>query len=109
MLVLGRKTGGSIIIDDTITLTVVEIHDNGVVTLNLKRDGGLLSKALYPNGKEMTKMTGQRFKICKNVHITIRQNDSYGDVRLGIEAPRNIEIWRSELYAKNKRQERITA
>ena len=49
----------------------------------------------------LTRHKSESVIINDNIKITVL-NDPQGQVRLGIEAPGDIEIWREEIYEKIK-------
>jgi carbon storage regulator len=49
----------------------------------------------------LSRKQGERIVIGDNIIITVVSMD-YGKVRLGIEAPREIEVWREEMLDRPK-------
>ena len=47
----------------------------------------------------LTRRSGERIRIGHNIIITIREI-SGNQVKIGIDAPRNIHVFREELYLK---------
>jgi carbon storage regulator len=49
----------------------------------------------------LSRKQGERIVIGDNIIITVVSMD-YGRVRLGIEAPREVEVWREEMLDRPK-------
>jgi carbon storage regulator len=49
----------------------------------------------------LSRKQGERIVIGDNIVITVVSLD-YGRVRLGIEAPREVEVWREEMLDRPK-------
>jgi carbon storage regulator len=47
----------------------------------------------------LTKNQNESIIIDDDIRITVL-SDNYGRVKLGIEAPEDVEIWREEIYTK---------
>ena len=52
----------------------------------------------------LTRNQNESIVIDDDIRITVL-SDNYGQVRLGIEAPDDVEIWREEIYEKLESQE----
>jgi carbon storage regulator len=48
---------------------------------------------------QLTRKQNESITIGGDIKITVL-NDPHGQVRLGIEAPDDVEIWREEIYEK---------
>jgi carbon storage regulator len=53
----------------------------------------------------LSRKQGERIVIGDNIVITVVSLE-YGKVRLGIEAPREIEVWREEMLDRPKSEEK---
>jgi carbon storage regulator len=53
----------------------------------------------------LTRNQDESIVIDDNIKITVL-SDNYGKVKLGIEAPQDVEIWREEIYEKLNDSER---
>jgi carbon storage regulator len=51
----------------------------------------------------LSRKQGERIVIGDNIVITVISLE-YGKVRLGIEAPREIEVWREEMLDRPKEE-----
>jgi carbon storage regulator len=51
----------------------------------------------------LSRKQGERIVIGDNIVITVVSLE-YGRVRLGIEAPRDIEVWREEMLDRPKEE-----
>tara|TARA_R110002096_G_scaffold416326_1_gene618684 strand:+ start:340 stop:660 length:321 start_codon:yes stop_codon:yes gene_type:complete len=102
MLILSRRPGQSIMIAEDITITVVDKHGKDKVSINVKKFGFKHFFSHLLNKYSVTELykIGETFSPCENVMITLMQYDSYGNIRLGITAPRYISIDREEVRAK---------
>ncbi len=47
----------------------------------------------------LTRKPGESIQIGDDIKITVL-DDKHNQVKIGIEAPDDIEIWREEIYAK---------
>lgn len=56
----------------------------------------------------LTRRTNQSIMIAHNIVVTVLEVDA-GQVRLGIEAPRDIPVHREEVYAAIKRENAAAA
>jgi carbon storage regulator len=54
----------------------------------------------------LTRYTNQSINIGDLIKITILGN-SHGQVRIGIEAPDDIKVWREEIYQKIQEERKI--
>jgi carbon storage regulator len=54
----------------------------------------------------LTRYTNQSINIGDLIKITILGN-SHGQVRIGIEAPDDIKVWREEIYQKIQEERNI--
>jgi len=88
MLVLYRKPGEKIMIGDDIEIWH-SVNSHGYVVLQAEAPEDVV-----------TELVGDYLLIGDN--ITIRILEVFGSkvVRLGIDAPREIDIWREEIYQK---------
>lgn len=91
MLVLGRKVGGSIVIDHSLDVTVCAIRKNHVVV------------SIHEHGSDHFRH--EKIFLADNVDVghsaAVRLTGIKGNqVRLGIIAPREINVARDEIYVK---------
>jgi carbon storage regulator len=56
----------------------------------------------------LSRKQGERIIIGDDIIITVVSLD-YGRVRLGVEAPREIEVWREEMLDRLKSEEKQNA
>jgi len=52
----------------------------------------------------LTRRAGESIIIDEDIKITVL-GEHKGQIKLGIEAPQDVEIWREELYERIKREE----
>ncbi|WML56319.1 carbon storage regulator [Neobacillus sp. PS2-9] len=110
MLIVGREIGQSVIIDDVIKVTVLQVDSKlrlvidapENLSISKLKDTESSSKFL----KKGTRIIESSTKIGENVKISILQTES-GLLRFAIDAPKEISIFREELY-KGNNQELIT-
>ena len=98
MLVLSRRKNESVIIDDDIILKLIGTEFN--LAIFEVRDSERL--------REFEKSTDEYFNISKNIKISIVEVQK-DKVRIGIDAPKDIPIYREEIYDKIKRNKQFTA
>lgn len=118
MLVFSRKKNESIVIDDAITVVVVEIQGDTVrLGISRPRDVPVYRRELPPSedvesfrnygGKTTRMLVISRKKnegVCIGNDVVIAIVDIRGDkVRLGIEYPREVAVHRKEVYEVIKR------
>jgi carbon storage regulator len=48
---------------------------------------------------QLTRKIGESIQIGDNIKITVL-DDKHNQVKIGIEAPDDVEIWRDEIYEK---------
>ena len=51
----------------------------------------------------LSRMEGEKFMIGDSIEVTVVWIDEYR-VKIGIEAPRDVEVWRAEIYYANQRK-----
>ncbi|WP_370314697.1 carbon storage regulator [Thalassolituus sp.] len=93
MLILTRRRGESIQIDRNILVTVTDVigpDDARLVTVKVKRPGEQKA-TVHPH-----MMEGEDIHIMPKVTITVGRIVGY-QTRLAIQAPKHIQIWRTEL------------
>ncbi|MEH7440676.1 carbon storage regulator [Neobacillus drentensis] len=104
MLIVGREIGQSVIIDDVIKVTVLQIGSklrliidapNNMAISKVKQNQS--SRKFLKNG---TKIIESSTLIGEAIEVTILQTES-GLLRFAIDAPREIRIFREELYKGN--------
>jgi len=54
----------------------------------------------------LTRREGEGIRIANDVHIVILSNDR-GQIRIGVEAPADVKIWRDEVYARLTHEEKF--
>ncbi|MCM3566996.1 carbon storage regulator [Neobacillus mesonae] len=103
MLIVGREVGQSVIIDDEIKVTVIQYGSkfkliidapNNIRISPIKRDSEKRVKI-----KKTDRKIGETILIGKNVKVSMIQTQS-GLLRFAIDAPKEISIFREEIYKK---------
>ena len=56
----------------------------------------------------LARKIGQSITVANNIHITILEIN-HNEVRLGIRAPRDVPIFRDEIYEKIQKQNQAAA
>ena len=106
MLIVGRGVGESVIIDDSIRVTVVQIGSKfhlaidapeGVSVTRINQSSSDIRRL-----KERARRVGETVLIGDNVKVTILQTES-GLLRFAIDAPREISVYREELYQNREK------
>jgi carbon storage regulator CsrA len=105
MLIVGREVGQSVIIDDVIKVTVLQIGSKlrlaidapknfhiSQVKQDQKRNAGL---------NKRTRIIGDTTMIGNFIKVAILQTET-GLLRFAIDAPKEISIYREELYKGNR-------
>ena len=94
-LVLGRRTGEKVFIDD-VTLTVNQITTNST-TLSFTKGN---------ESFQLTRKLGAKIPLRDNVNIIVSDINK-GQLKLAFEAPRDVIILREELKAKQDHLARL--
>jgi carbon storage regulator CsrA len=101
MLIVGREIGQSVIIDDSIKVTVLQTGSklqlaidapNHIQISQVKQNGSKTDKL-----KKGARIVGATTLIGDYIKVTILQTES-GLLRFAIDAPKEISIFREELY-----------
>jgi len=104
MLVLSRRRSESIEVDHDILVKVSDIYGQqyqGKVDIEIAMPG-------QPINRLRGMIAGDVFTLAENITAKIiRVKADVGQVQIGIDAPKNISIWRTELLPIVER--RITA
>lgn len=94
MLFLTRKPGQSVMIGDTIRLTVTRVTPDRGARIDVTEDLGLSTQ--YRSQISLGRQ--QRQRVADTVDVMVRRVDGGSLVRLGFCAPRNVPILRQEVY-----------
>ena len=109
VLIVGREIGQSVIIDEVIKVTVLQVGSKLRLVIDAPKDVSITkvkeSKKSSNYLKKGTKIIESSTQIGENIKITILQTES-GLLRFAIDAPKKISIFREELY-KGKQKEQI--
>ncbi|MFP5113113.1 carbon storage regulator [Bacillaceae bacterium C204] len=105
MLIVGREIGQSVIIDDVIKVTVLQIGSKLKPVIDVPK-GMPISRAKDIGGsmdylRKGTRIIGTPTLIGDNIKVTILQTES-GILRFSIDAPKEINIYREELFKGNQ-------
>ena len=92
MLVLSRRIGEAIRIGDDLVLEVLDIG-RYIVMLELERPDPDYDR---PQWLVVDRRIGESFQVADDIHVFVKDVEG-SFVRLGIDAPRQIEIVRAEL------------
>ena len=104
MLIVGREVGQSVIIDDVIKVTILQIGSKPRlaidapkhIIINRVKQNENSSKGL----NKRTKLIGDTIQIGESIKVSVLQTGS-GLLRFAIDAPKHINIFREELYKPN--------
>ena len=55
----------------------------------------------------LTRKKGQKLIIGDNIEIVILEND-YSGVKIGVNAPKNVSVYREEVYVEIKRENELS-
>ncbi|MEH7308898.1 carbon storage regulator [Neobacillus drentensis] len=105
MLIVGREIGQSVIIDGVIKVTVQNVRSK--LRLDIDAPKGIrISKVPNDEGnrdflKKGTRIIDSSILIGENIKVTILETES-GLLRFAIDAPKEVSIFREELYKKNQ-------
>ena len=106
MLVLTRKAGQSIMIGDDIEVRVVSVIGDKVrIEVDLHSPLGELVRVGMQGPRVAPARTSQSMSIGEDVEVSVLS--VIGEkVRVGIQAPRAVPVYRSEVYAEIQREQR---
>jgi carbon storage regulator CsrA len=104
VLIVGREIGQSVIIGDEIKVTVIQKDSKLRLVIDsptffqIKK----LEKSSYSGAakKKRTQKIGETVLIGDQVRVSILQTES-GLLRFAIDAPKEISVYREEIYMKN--------
>lgn len=107
VLIVGREIGQSVIIDDVIKVTVLQIGSKLKLVIDAPK-GIWISKSKDNEGsmdymRKGTRIIESPTLIGDNIKVTILQTES-GLFRFAIDAPKEISIFREELLVGNDLQ-----
>lgn len=100
VLIVGREIGQSVIIDDVIKVTILQIGSKLRLVIDAPENIQISKVKESTNKKYLkkgTKIIESSTQIGENIKITILQTES-GLLRFAIDAPREISIYREELF-----------
>jgi carbon storage regulator CsrA len=104
VLIVGREIGQSVIIDDVIKVTVLQIDSKLRMIIDAPMNTEVSkvreNKSNRVFLKKGTKIIESPTLIGENIKVTILLTES-GLLRFAIDAPREIRIFREELYKGN--------
>ena len=110
MLIVGREIGQSVIIDDIIKVTVIQVGSklrlviDAPINISITKVNENKKNINYL--KKGTKIIESSTQIGENIKITILQTES-GLLRFAIDAPKEISIFREELFKVNQKEQII--
>jgi carbon storage regulator CsrA len=109
VLIVGREIGQSVIIGENVKVTVLQIGSKLRLAIEAPKNLPIVQVNQNVIGKSKLKkgarIIGSTTQIGEYIKITVIQTES-GLLRFAIEAPREINIFREELYKGNLFQER---
>jgi carbon storage regulator CsrA len=110
VLIVGREIGQSVIIDDDIKVTVLQVGSKIRLIIDAPKNTPITkvkesSKSSNYYLKKGTKIVESTTQVGENIKITILQIES-GLLRFAIDAPKEIRIFREELYKGNQSQKK---
>jgi carbon storage regulator CsrA len=101
VLIVGREIGQSVIIGDVIKVTVLQIGSKLRLAIDAPqkmRISQMKQQGLGKNKlKKGTRIIGETTLIGEYIKVTVIQTES-GLLRFAIDAPKEINIYREELY-----------
>ncbi|MEH7251003.1 carbon storage regulator [Neobacillus niacini] len=104
MLIVGREIGQSVIIGDVIKVTVLQFGSTIRLAIEAPKNIGVTQVKQHGIGKNKlkkgTRVIGATTLIGEYIKVTVIQTES-GLLRFAIEAPKEINIYREELYKGN--------
>lgn len=104
MLIVGREIGQSVIIGDFIKVTVLQIGSKLRLAIDAPEHVRISQGSKKEIGKHKlkkgAKIIGSTTLIGDSIKVTILQTES-GLLRFAIDAPKDISIFREELYKGN--------
>jgi carbon storage regulator CsrA len=104
MLIIGRDIGQSVIIGNEVRVTISQIGSKLRLSVDAPKHIRIhrVKQNLNCNGKlkKGARIVGDSLLIGEDVKVTMLQTQS-GLIRLAIEAPKEITIFREELYDGN--------
>ncbi|WP_222860498.1 carbon storage regulator [Bacillus rubiinfantis] len=107
MLIVGREIGQSVIIDDDIKVTVLQKGSKLKLAIDAPKHVRVASiKQDQDNLRRLRKTDrkiGETFLIGDHVKVAMIQTQS-GLLRFAIDAPKEISIFREEIYKKNSKE-----
>ncbi|NMD69129.1 carbon storage regulator [Bacillus sp. DNRA2] len=104
MLIVGREIGQSVIIGEEIKVTVLQTGSKPRIAIEAPKHIKISKLKQHPKEKDVMKKQVRKIVdtilIGDAIKLTILQTVS-GLLRFAIEAPREISIFREELFQKN--------
>lgn len=101
MLIVGREIGQSVIIGEAVKVTVLQLGSKLRLAINAPKN--IPISQVKENGvgksklKKGARIIGSTTQIGEYIKVTVIQTET-GLLRFAIEAPREINIFREELY-----------
>jgi carbon storage regulator CsrA len=105
MLVLTRKAGQSIMIGDDIEVVVTSVEGDGVrVEVGFRSPLGERMRVAMHAPRAASARSSQSIMLGTDVGVSVLS--VIGEkVRIGIQAPRTVPVYRSEVYAEIQREQ----
>jgi carbon storage regulator CsrA len=104
VLIVGREIGQSVIIGEVVKVTVLQIGSKLRLAIDAPKNIPITQVKQSGIGKNKlkkgAKIIGSTTQIGDYIKVTVIQTES-GLLRFAIEAPREINIFREELYKDN--------
>ncbi|MDF2557315.1 MAG: Global regulator protein family [Bacillales bacterium] len=105
MLIIGRDVGESVIIVDEIKITLLQKGSNLEIAIDAPLDIEFNRVKQIPNNlekfKKKARIIGETIQIGESIKVSVIQTET-GLIRFAIDAPKEISVFREEIYPKGK-------
>lgn len=105
MLIIGREVGESVIIVDEIKVTLLQKGSKLEIAIDAPLDIQFNRVKQSPNNLEKlrkkARIIGETIQIGELIKVSVIQTKS-GLIRFAIDAPKEISVFREEIYSKKK-------